>query len=107
MKRNQLFLLLLQVFHALNLVNFTTKHGERVFFDEQGDPAARYALVNWQMDATGYVLFETIGYYDASQPDGQQFEMTDGVEAVWAGLRTEVTQSVFVCMCVHVCVCNN
>ncbi|XP_067101734.1 extracellular calcium-sensing receptor-like [Osmerus mordax] len=83
-----------QVFHALNLVNFTTKHGERVFFDEQGDPAARYALVNWQMDTTGYVLFKTIGYYDASRPDGQQFEMTDGVEAVWAGQRAEVPRSV-------------
>ena len=84
------------MFHALNLVNFTTRHGERVSFDEQGDPAARYALVNWQMDTTGYVLFETIGYYDASRPDGQQFEMTAGVEAVWAGQKAEVTE----CVCV-------
>lgn len=71
-------------------VNFTTKHGERVFFDDQGDPSARYALVNWQMDNTGNILFETIGYYDASQPEGQKFEMKEGVSAVWADNQPEV-----------------
>lgn len=59
-------------------------------FDELGDPAARYALVNWQMDETGYILFETIGYYDASQPEGQQFEMKAGVNAIWAGNDLQV-----------------
>ncbi|KAJ4935740.1 hypothetical protein JOQ06_017268 [Pogonophryne albipinna] len=58
-----------QVLHYLTQVNFTTKIGEKVFFDELGDPVARYALVNWQMDDTGYIVFETIGFYDASQPE--------------------------------------
>lgn len=83
----------LQVLHYLSLVNFTTKTGENVFFDELGDPVARYALVNWQMDETGYILFETIGYYDASQPEGQQFDMKAGVKAIWAGESLEVSQS--------------
>ncbi|XP_076591491.1 extracellular calcium-sensing receptor-like [Chaetodon auriga] len=83
-----------QVLHYLTEVNFTTKIGENVFFDELGDPAARYALVNWQMDETGYILFETIGYYDASRPEGQQFEMKEGVRAVWAGENKEVPRSV-------------
>lgn len=61
-----------------------------MFFDELGDPVARYALVNWQMDETGYILFETIGYYDASRPEGQQFDMETGAKATWAGKSPEV-----------------
>lgn len=82
----------LQVLHYLAQVNFTTKIGENVFFDQMGDPVARYALVNWQRDETGYILFETIGYYDASKPEGEQFNMKAGVKAIWAGDRTEVSQ---------------
>lgn len=72
-------------------VNFTTKIGQTVFFDELGDPVARYALVNWQKDQNGYIVFETIGYYDASRPEGQQFEMKGDVEAIWAGENLEVS----------------
>lgn len=80
----------LQVLHYLTQVNFTTKIGERVFFDELGDPVARYALVNWQMDETGYILFETIGNYAASRAEGEQFEMKEGIRAIWAGDNLEV-----------------
>lgn len=90
MKLNNNIAVSLQVLHYLTQVNFTTKIGENVFFDEMGDPVARYALVNWQMDETGYILFETIGYYDASRPEGQQFEMKEGVRAIWAGENLEV-----------------
>uniref|UniRef100_A0A8C5HU22 Extracellular calcium-sensing receptor-like n=1 Tax=Gouania willdenowi TaxID=441366 RepID=A0A8C5HU22_GOUWI len=83
-----------QVLYYLTQVNFTTKIGESVFFDDLGDPVARYALVNWQMDETGYIHFETIGNYDASRPKGQQFEMKAGVKAIWAGHHLEVPRSV-------------
>ncbi|XP_034147867.1 extracellular calcium-sensing receptor-like [Esox lucius] len=83
-----------QVLHYLTKVNFTTKNGERVFFDEQGDPPARYALVNWQMDKTGSIVFQTIGHYDASWPEGREFQMNEDVSAVWAGYQTEVPRSI-------------
>ncbi|KAG7498053.1 extracellular calcium-sensing receptor-like [Solea senegalensis] len=83
-----------QVLHYLTQVNFTTKIGENVFFDELGDPVARYALVNWQMGETGYILFETIGYYDASHPEGQQFEMKGDRKAIWADESLEVPRSI-------------
>uniref|UniRef100_A0A8C2WES2 Olfactory receptor C family, j1 n=1 Tax=Cyclopterus lumpus TaxID=8103 RepID=A0A8C2WES2_CYCLU len=83
-----------QVLHYLTQVNFTTKIGERVFFDELGGPVARYALVNWQMDETDYIVFETIGFYDASQREGQQFEMKADLRAIWAGENLEVPRSV-------------
>ncbi|KAL7870267.1 hypothetical protein SRHO_G00077640 [Serrasalmus rhombeus] len=74
-----------QVLHYLSQVNITMKNGEKVLFDELGDPVARYALVNWQMNSEGSIIFETIGLYDASQQDGQEFVMNDDVTAVWAG----------------------
>lgn len=90
--------------HYLTQVNFTSKTGENIFFDEFGDPIARYALVNWQLDKTGYIQFETIGYYDASRPEGQQFEMEVGVRAIWAGESHDVSQfrlSVHCGVCVY------
>lgn len=63
-----------------------------MFFDELGEPVARYALVNWQMGEKGYILFNTIGYYDASQPEGQEFKMKAGVRAILAGENFEVKQ---------------
>uniref|UniRef100_A0A3P8VTA6 Olfactory receptor C family, j1 n=1 Tax=Cynoglossus semilaevis TaxID=244447 RepID=A0A3P8VTA6_CYNSE len=81
-----------QVLHYLTKVNFTTKVGDNVFFDDFGDPVARYALVNWQMDENGYIVFQTIGYYDASQSEGEQFEMKRDVRAVWAGHSLQVSR---------------
>ncbi|XP_066566566.1 extracellular calcium-sensing receptor-like [Amia ocellicauda] len=82
-----------QVLHYLKEVNFTSWNGEKVYFDENGDPAARYALVNWQLKKEGITTFEVIGLYDASLPEGQRFVMNE-VSAVWAGDRDEVPKSV-------------
>ncbi|XP_061072486.1 extracellular calcium-sensing receptor-like [Conger conger] len=83
-----------QVLHYLTQVNLTTKHGERIQFDKQGDPAARYSLVNWQLNSHGMVVFEIIGLYDESLPEGQQLVMKDDVQAVWAGGQQEVPRSI-------------
>ncbi|KAL6479467.1 hypothetical protein MHYP_G00129000 [Metynnis hypsauchen] len=82
-----------QVLHYLSQVNITMKNGEKVLFDELGDPVARYALVNWQMNSEGSIIFETIGLYDASQQDGQEFVMNDDVTAVWAGDQRTVSKA--------------
>ncbi|XP_051512045.1 extracellular calcium-sensing receptor [Myxocyprinus asiaticus] len=82
-----------QVLHYLTQVNFTTKNGENVYFDEHGDPAARYALVNWQMNYEGIIIFEATGLYDASWPEGQQIKMKYN-NAVWAGNEKNVPRSV-------------
>ena len=77
--------------HYLTQVNFSTKQGEGIHFDKQGDPAARYSLVNWQLNTHGAIVFEIIGLYDASLPEGQQFVMKNDVQAVWAGNQQEVS----------------
>uniref|UniRef100_A0A8C9W9Q2 Olfactory receptor C family, h1 n=1 Tax=Scleropages formosus TaxID=113540 RepID=A0A8C9W9Q2_SCLFO len=59
-----------KVVKYLHEVNFTTHTGERVYFDLNGDPTARYELVNWQKGEDGEIKFVTIGYYDASLPAG-------------------------------------
>uniref|UniRef100_A0A3Q3WL65 G-protein coupled receptors family 3 profile domain-containing protein n=1 Tax=Mola mola TaxID=94237 RepID=A0A3Q3WL65_MOLML len=54
------------------LVNFTTKYGAKVFFDENGDSVAQYDLVNWQMKEDGSVEIVNIGQYDTSFPEGKE-----------------------------------
>ncbi|XP_043072475.1 extracellular calcium-sensing receptor-like [Puntigrus tetrazona] len=49
-------------------VRFTVKTGEEIFFDESGDPVARYDLVNWQNAEDGSMQFEQVGLYDSSLP---------------------------------------
>ncbi|MBN3308583.1 CASR protein, partial [Amia calva] len=83
----------LQVLQYLKKVNFTTRNGERIFFDENGDPAARYALVNWQLNKEGITTFEVIGLYDASLPEGQQIVMNN-VSTVWSNNQDKVPKSV-------------
>uniref|UniRef100_A0A8C9VAT6 Extracellular calcium-sensing receptor-like n=1 Tax=Scleropages formosus TaxID=113540 RepID=A0A8C9VAT6_SCLFO len=81
---------LLQVLDALKKVNFTLRTGERVFFDGNGDPAAKYDVVNWQLGPNGAVEFKAVGYYDATLPPGQQFVMSP-VDMAWAGGQKQVS----------------
>uniref|UniRef100_A0AAY4DSA0 G-protein coupled receptors family 3 profile domain-containing protein n=1 Tax=Denticeps clupeoides TaxID=299321 RepID=A0AAY4DSA0_9TELE len=39
---------------------------EKIYFDENGDPAARYELVNWQPGEDGTLHFQPVGVYDTS-----------------------------------------
>ncbi|XP_015216165.2 extracellular calcium-sensing receptor-like [Lepisosteus oculatus] len=82
-----------QVLQHLKKVSFTTKTGEQVSFDDNGDPVARYELVNWQLVNESTIQFKTIGYYDASLPAGRQFVMNQ-VNISWAGGQYEKPKSV-------------
>lgn len=88
--RNTLYIF--QVLHYLSQVNFTMKNGEIVLFDKVGDPLARYAIVNWQRKNKDTIIFESIGIYDASRQDGQEFVInTDST--VWAGNQHTVSKA--------------
>ncbi|XP_028681627.1 extracellular calcium-sensing receptor-like [Erpetoichthys calabaricus] len=82
-----------QVTHFLKTVNFTTKSGEKVNFDENGDPTAKYELVNWQNDQDGLTKFVTVGFYDASLPVEEQFVMNN-VSIIWATRKDKRPESV-------------
>ncbi|XP_058846478.1 extracellular calcium-sensing receptor-like [Acipenser ruthenus] len=82
-----------QVLHYLKTVNFTTKSGESVYFDENGDPAAKYDLVNCQLNKEGKSEYVTVGLYDASLSAGHQITMNN-VRIVWAGDQDKAPKSV-------------
>ncbi|CAB1348270.1 unnamed protein product [Coregonus sp. 'balchen'] len=82
------------LYRYLRDVNFTMKSGERVYFDENGDPTATYELMNWQRDQAGETVFVTVGNYDASLPNGDQFSM-NRIKIAWAGnsLKTPIVKA--------------
>ncbi|XP_036934382.1 extracellular calcium-sensing receptor-like [Acanthopagrus latus] len=63
-----------QVLNQLKKVNFY-KNGYDVSFDANGDPVARYELVNWQKSESGNIEMVTVGHYDASLLAGQEFHI--------------------------------
>ncbi|XP_073350141.1 extracellular calcium-sensing receptor-like [Pagrus major] len=63
-----------QVLSQLKKVNFS-QNGYDVSFDVNGDPVARYDLVNWQQSESGSIEMVTVGLYDASLPEGQEFRI--------------------------------
>ncbi|XP_060780396.1 extracellular calcium-sensing receptor-like [Neoarius graeffei] len=82
-----------QVVESLKRVNFTTKAGERIWFDSTGATTPKYEVVNWQQGYNEEVLLKVVGYYDTSLPTGQQFVLNDK-DIVWAGEKTEKPRSV-------------
>ncbi|XP_051727346.1 extracellular calcium-sensing receptor isoform X2 [Ctenopharyngodon idella] len=72
------------VLQSLQNVNFTMASGQKVYFDKNGDPTARYELINWQKNGAGETNFITVGHYDASLPSEQQFVM-NSINIIWEG----------------------
>uniref|UniRef100_A0A8C9QWY3 Olfactory receptor C family, q12 n=2 Tax=Scleropages formosus TaxID=113540 RepID=A0A8C9QWY3_SCLFO len=53
-----------QLLHYLERVNFITRYGDRVSFDENGDALAIYDVMNWQAAPDGSMQAITVGMYD-------------------------------------------
>ncbi|XP_050991067.1 extracellular calcium-sensing receptor [Labeo rohita] len=79
-------------------VRFTVKTGEEIFFDESGDPVARYDLVNWQHAEDGILQFMHVGVYDSSLPSEQRFQVNQE-HILW----TEKSGQLPVSMCSKSC----
>ncbi|XP_072895057.1 extracellular calcium-sensing receptor-like [Hemitrygon akajei] len=82
-----------QVLHYMQSVNFTTKVGERVSFDENGDSVATYDIVNWQVNSEGNAAVLIVGHYDGSAPSEEQIIIKEE-SIIWAGGRREVPMAV-------------
>lgn len=52
--------------------------GEKVNFDQNGDPIAYYDLMNWQRAPDGSLNLVKVGFYDASLP-GHSLVINDSV----------------------------
>ncbi|XP_053356495.1 extracellular calcium-sensing receptor-like [Clarias gariepinus] len=82
-----------QVVNELKKLHFTTTTGEDVYFDENGDPAARYELLNWQQAKDGKILFVKVGFYDSSLQTDSKLSFNN-FSIVWAHNRLQVPVSV-------------
>ncbi|CAL8374041.1 unnamed protein product [Gadus morhua 'NCC'] len=81
------------ILQNIKKINFKTKEGEEVYFNENGDPAAKYDIINWQPKKDGSVEFVTIGLYDASLPEDKQLNL-DNKTFNWANNSKKVPVSI-------------
>ncbi|XP_034723376.1 extracellular calcium-sensing receptor-like [Etheostoma cragini] len=80
-----------EVLTQLKKVHFT-QNGYDVSFDANGDPVARYELVNWQKSESGTIELVTVGQYDESLPLSQKFRIN--MNLTWVDGGTQVPVSV-------------
>ncbi|XP_034723364.1 extracellular calcium-sensing receptor-like [Etheostoma cragini] len=67
-----------QLLHYMKRANFSAL-GEKVIFDQNGDPIAYYDLMNWQRMPDGSLNLVKVGFYDASSPAGRSLVINDSV----------------------------
>ncbi|KAJ0063795.1 hypothetical protein NL108_006748 [Boleophthalmus pectinirostris] len=86
-----------QLLHYLKQTNYITRFGDEIKFDENGDPAAMYDLVNWQLNSDEEMDYVTIGKFDETTITGQ-LQIKHG-SIVWNGNQTHVPLSVCSSIC--------
>ena len=80
----------LQILQHVKQVNFKTKDGDEVYFNEYGDPAAKYEIINWQPTENGIVDFVTVGLHDSSLPADKQLNLLNK-SLIWAKNSQQVS----------------
>ena len=78
-----------QILEHLKKIRFETKDGEEVYFNQYGDPAAKYDIINWQPKKDGSEEFVTVGLFDASLPEEKQLHL-DNLTLTWANNSKQV-----------------
>lgn len=89
-----LILLFTQILQHIWQVKFKTKDGNEVYFNEKGDPPAKYEIINWQPKGDGAVDFVTVGLYDASLPAESQLSLHN-MSLIWAENSPQVSRDNF------------
>ncbi|XP_076851100.1 extracellular calcium-sensing receptor-like [Brachyhypopomus gauderio] len=77
----------------LKMVHFKTKEGEEVYFDKNGDSAAKYEVINWQTSKDHKYEFVTVGLYDSNFHFNSQLTINVS-SVVWAQNKNKVPISV-------------
>ncbi|XP_014826135.1 PREDICTED: extracellular calcium-sensing receptor-like [Poecilia mexicana] len=81
------------ILQHLQRIHFKTKEGDEVYFNENGDPPAKYEIINWQRSDHGILNFAAVGLYDASLPADKQLNVKIG-SIVWAKNSLQLPVSV-------------
>uniref|UniRef100_A0A8C9ZA66 Extracellular calcium-sensing receptor-like n=1 Tax=Sander lucioperca TaxID=283035 RepID=A0A8C9ZA66_SANLU len=82
-----------KILQHITKIKFITKEGDEVYFNENGDPAAKYEIINWQPTEHGIADFVTVGLYDASLPADKQLHLQNR-SLIWAQNSQQVPLSV-------------
>ncbi|XP_076591623.1 extracellular calcium-sensing receptor-like [Chaetodon auriga] len=82
-----------QVVHYLQKVNFTTKFGDQVSFDENGDALPIYDIVNWLWLPDGRTEVQNVGVVKRSDSKGEELTI-DEDKIFWNFESNEPPQSV-------------
>ncbi|XP_072550732.1 extracellular calcium-sensing receptor-like [Salminus brasiliensis] len=77
----------------LKMVRFKTKDGEDVYFDKNGDPAAKYDIKNWQTTKDHQYEFVTVGLYDSTLPSKSRLAV-NMASVVWSQNSKQLPRSV-------------
>lgn len=75
-------------------MQFVNLFSDEIKFDENGDPAAMYDLVNWQLKPNGGVEFVTVGKFEGMTPITKQKLQLEEENILWTGNQTKVEDSV-------------
>ncbi|XP_040902680.1 extracellular calcium-sensing receptor-like [Toxotes jaculatrix] len=86
-----------QLLHYIKQVEYLNSFGDEIKFDENGDPAAMYDLVNWQLSPSGEMEFVTVGKFD--EMTGKEKLQIQERRIVWNGNQTKVPLSVCSSIC--------
>uniref|UniRef100_A0A3Q1C0Q8 G-protein coupled receptors family 3 profile domain-containing protein n=1 Tax=Amphiprion ocellaris TaxID=80972 RepID=A0A3Q1C0Q8_AMPOC len=88
-----------QLLHYIKQVAHVNSFGDEIKFDENGDPAAMYDLVNWQLRSNGEMEFVTIGKFDETTTTESQKLQIQEHNILWNGNQTKVPLSVCSSIC--------
>ncbi|XP_029027500.1 extracellular calcium-sensing receptor-like [Betta splendens] len=81
------------ILQDIRKIYFKTMEGDEVYFNENGDPPAKYEIINWQPTENGVVDFVTVGLYDASLPADKQLSLQNN-PLIWTQNSNQVPVSV-------------
>nr|XP_020444018.1 extracellular calcium-sensing receptor-like [Monopterus albus] len=81
------------ILQHIRKIHFKTKEGDEVYFNENGDPAEKFEIINWQPTENGIVDFVTVGHCDASLQADKQLSL-QLESCIWAQNSKQVPVSV-------------
>ncbi|XP_015807364.3 extracellular calcium-sensing receptor-like [Nothobranchius furzeri] len=81
------------ILQHIQKIQFKTKEGDEVYFNENGDPPAKYEIINWQPRENNTVEFVYAGLYDVSLPADKQLTLQNK-SLIWTQNSVQVPVSV-------------
>ncbi|XP_014354372.1 extracellular calcium-sensing receptor-like [Latimeria chalumnae] len=82
-----------QLLHYFKDVHFVTKVGDKVYFDNNGNPPAEYEILNWHLTTNTSLKYVKVGSIDFSAPQGKKFISNESA-IMWHRGQTQIPRSV-------------